>query len=556
MSGADHWDAIYRRRAADTLSWFEAGPGLSAELIGAHATPGPAVDAGAGTSRLVEFLLDAGFAPVTLLDLSAAALDATRARLGARAGEVDFVVGGRDPLAAVARPYALARPGGVPLPDRRGRPRGLSRGAGPGAGPRRHRDHRHLCRGRARDLLRAAGAALCARGARRRDRPPPAGAAGAGRVRAAIATSPPAAPGSGSSSASCGRRADARVRRARSARRRHGGDCPAAGGAAGRAGGCPTTTCTSRSPFSATSPTGQAADVAEALSVVSMPRFEIALRGLDLFGGRRPGVLFIAAAGAELARLHDKITQRGARGRRAPAARAVPPACDHRAVCQGDADARPPAPRRVPRPERHLRAAAGARSPASPSTARTCAPRARCTSRSPISISPARSPCHDPQLRLARLLRRHRPCRDRLLRQLPEVHRAGAHRVRARARRRPGGAEGGATGSSSRCATSRPIISARRSSTTSSTVETSVEAITGARIVLRQEVKRDDSTAVCRHRDPGGAGRKRASRPVCRRISACRCTEPTDFPRMTRFCWLSPLHSAIFARKSHPQEMV
>lgn len=93
MTDPDHWDRIYAARDEDALTWFEAEPGLSAELIAAHASPGAAVDVGAGTSRLVEHLLGAGFAPVTALDLSDGGLAIARARLGARAGEVDWAVG-------------------------------------------------------------------------------------------------------------------------------------------------------------------------------------------------------------------------------------------------------------------------------------------------------------------------------------------------------------------------------------------------------------------------------------------------------------------------------
>jgi hypothetical protein len=51
------------------------------------------VDVGAGASRLVDHLLDAGFAPITALDISAEGLAVSRARLGDWAAAVDFVVG-------------------------------------------------------------------------------------------------------------------------------------------------------------------------------------------------------------------------------------------------------------------------------------------------------------------------------------------------------------------------------------------------------------------------------------------------------------------------------
>ncbi len=93
MTGKSHWNDVYRARDTEALTWYEAAPGVSMELIRAHATPGPAVDVGAGTSHLVDALLDAGFGPVTALDLSDEALAISRARLGARADQVDWVVG-------------------------------------------------------------------------------------------------------------------------------------------------------------------------------------------------------------------------------------------------------------------------------------------------------------------------------------------------------------------------------------------------------------------------------------------------------------------------------
>jgi SAM-dependent methyltransferase len=93
MTDATHWDSVYAGRDPEALSWFEAMPGLSAELIAAHAPPGAAVDVGAGASRVVDHLLEAGFGPVTAVDLSNEGLDVSRKRLGARADEVEWAVG-------------------------------------------------------------------------------------------------------------------------------------------------------------------------------------------------------------------------------------------------------------------------------------------------------------------------------------------------------------------------------------------------------------------------------------------------------------------------------
>ncbi|MEZ5722752.1 MAG: class I SAM-dependent methyltransferase [Paracoccaceae bacterium] len=93
MSDRTHWNAIYADKPDQILSWYEAEPGVSAELIATHATPGAAVDVGAGASRLVDHLLEAGFAPVTALDIAGQGLGVSQARLGARAAAVEWVVG-------------------------------------------------------------------------------------------------------------------------------------------------------------------------------------------------------------------------------------------------------------------------------------------------------------------------------------------------------------------------------------------------------------------------------------------------------------------------------
>ena len=49
------------------------------------------------------------------------------------------------------------------------------------------------------------------------------------------------------------------------------------------------------------------ADLAEALDGLDLPPVALTLQGLDLFGGKRPSVLFAAASGTNLDSLHDKV---------------------------------------------------------------------------------------------------------------------------------------------------------------------------------------------------------------------------------------------------------
>jgi trans-aconitate methyltransferase len=97
MNDADrksHWQAVYTTKAEHEVSWFQENPAPSLELIDLLG-PMPEsalVDIGGGASRLVDSLLARGFHDVTVLDISAAALDAARARLGEQASRVQWVV--------------------------------------------------------------------------------------------------------------------------------------------------------------------------------------------------------------------------------------------------------------------------------------------------------------------------------------------------------------------------------------------------------------------------------------------------------------------------------
>ena len=90
----NHWDKVYAARDEDALTWFEQVPEQSVALIARYGgLAGGVLDIGGGASRLPDALLDQGYGDVTVLDLSDAALKVSRDRLGARAGQVAWVVG-------------------------------------------------------------------------------------------------------------------------------------------------------------------------------------------------------------------------------------------------------------------------------------------------------------------------------------------------------------------------------------------------------------------------------------------------------------------------------
>jgi SAM-dependent methyltransferase len=89
-----HWEAIWRERQPDELSWYQPKPDRSIELIEKYAGRHESlIDVGAGASAVVDRLLDDGCTDLTVLDISEAAVAITRQRLGDRAHEVRWLVG-------------------------------------------------------------------------------------------------------------------------------------------------------------------------------------------------------------------------------------------------------------------------------------------------------------------------------------------------------------------------------------------------------------------------------------------------------------------------------
>jgi len=93
--GEAHWERVHESKSPSEVSWMQSRPELSLRLLDqAGVMPSARVlDVGAGVSSLVDCLLDRGFRALNVLDISAAALGHTRARLGERAAEVNFIVG-------------------------------------------------------------------------------------------------------------------------------------------------------------------------------------------------------------------------------------------------------------------------------------------------------------------------------------------------------------------------------------------------------------------------------------------------------------------------------
>lgn len=87
------WDTIYRTKPPHQLSWFQAEPRTSLDLI-RRAVPdvnAAIIDVGGGASTLVDRLHSAGYRRLTVLDLSPSALETARGRLGPGADDVTWI---------------------------------------------------------------------------------------------------------------------------------------------------------------------------------------------------------------------------------------------------------------------------------------------------------------------------------------------------------------------------------------------------------------------------------------------------------------------------------
>jgi len=93
MSNKNHWETLYETKQHNQVSWFQEHAELSLKFIRdtGVGTDAHILDVGGGASVLVDDLLDAGYHNLSVLDISAAALRAAKARLGATASRVHWI---------------------------------------------------------------------------------------------------------------------------------------------------------------------------------------------------------------------------------------------------------------------------------------------------------------------------------------------------------------------------------------------------------------------------------------------------------------------------------
>ena len=93
MALKSHWETIYREKDSTQVSWYKPHLQISLQMIERTGVSKLAriIDVGGGSATLVDDLLANGYGDVTVLDISGAAIQVARKRLGALADNVTWL---------------------------------------------------------------------------------------------------------------------------------------------------------------------------------------------------------------------------------------------------------------------------------------------------------------------------------------------------------------------------------------------------------------------------------------------------------------------------------
>ncbi len=89
----DPWEKVYQSKPLTETSWYEPVPETSLDIISGLKLPKDAaiVDIGGGDSLLADHLLALGYSNITVLDISSAAIERAKLRLGKKAVLVNWI---------------------------------------------------------------------------------------------------------------------------------------------------------------------------------------------------------------------------------------------------------------------------------------------------------------------------------------------------------------------------------------------------------------------------------------------------------------------------------
>ena len=93
-SQKEHWEKVYQTKQPNEVSWTQEVPTTSLEFIHSLnlSKTTKIIDVGGGDSKLVDYLLAEGFTDITVLDISAHAIERAKNRLGNQSQKVKWIV--------------------------------------------------------------------------------------------------------------------------------------------------------------------------------------------------------------------------------------------------------------------------------------------------------------------------------------------------------------------------------------------------------------------------------------------------------------------------------
>lgn len=94
MSTKEHWDTAYQKNPTEKLGWYEANPTPALQLIAKCQLKkdGHLLLIGAGSTNLVDHLLQEEYTQITAHDISSTAFDQLKERLNEKASAVNWVL--------------------------------------------------------------------------------------------------------------------------------------------------------------------------------------------------------------------------------------------------------------------------------------------------------------------------------------------------------------------------------------------------------------------------------------------------------------------------------
>ena len=94
MNIKEHWEKVYHSKPLTELGWYQKSPVVSWKLMQEMKvnTDSSIIDIGGGDSLFVDFLLEQGYKSITVLDISEAAIERAKSRLGKNAAKVNWLI--------------------------------------------------------------------------------------------------------------------------------------------------------------------------------------------------------------------------------------------------------------------------------------------------------------------------------------------------------------------------------------------------------------------------------------------------------------------------------